>query len=949
VERTRSQTRQEKKRCIRLEGVSTNNLKEVEVSLPHGRITAVTGLSGSGKSSLVFDTLYAECQLRYLESLSPYVRQFLEKLRQPRLRRAEGLLPAMALRQRRAVRNSRSTVGTVTGCAEYLRLLFARAGQRHCPECGRELAVYSPAEVAAWCQAQLGGAEVGVLFRPFSAGGPAVAAQRRSGLIRQGFGRVLDGGRYVRLDDLGQAPGQWLVVADRLRVGPEEAGRLLEAVRLACREDVESACRIHLGSEPAGLAWPANVAVQDAGGTSLALFPGRWGCRSCGRAHPPVTESQLSFNNPQGACPTCKGFGEVVRFDPGRYLDPSRTIAQNPVLAWETPAYRKHHLHLVQVARKRGWPLDVPFDRLEAEVRQAVLEGDRAYGGAAGFFRRLERKSYRLPVRVFLSRFRSFGTCPDCGGRRLNRLARSVRLHGRDLGDVSAMTVDGLLFFLRTVPLPPAVLAPVRQVLDELVRRLECLSRMGAGYLGLARGSAPLSGGAAQRAQLAAVVGHRLADTLYILDEPTLGLHPRDQQRLGEVLGQLRDQGNTVVFVEHDPAFIACAEYLVELGPGAGPEGGEVIYQGELAAFVRKGRTSTAAFLRGEARGRVAPAARPARGWLGLQGVRGRNLKGFAARLPLGCLTGIAGVSGSGKSTLLEDVLYPALAAALRGGGPLIDIAAVDGWESLRRVCLVDQGLPSLGRRSTPASYLKFFEELRTLFAALPAARWRGRTPGFFSLNTGEGRCGQCQGRGSTVVDMQFLADEEIPCEACGGTGFGAEALRYRYDGLNIVEVLELSVTEAHSRFDPARLPVTADRLGRLAEFGLGYLRLGQPLGTLSGGEAQRLKLCRALLDPAPGGCLYLLDEPTTGLHPADTRRLLQTVGHLLDQGHTVAVVEHDLYFLENCDWLLELGPGGGDEGGRLLFQGTPEALLAEGETATARALLAWREGLSRG
>ena len=948
MERIRSRTDQEKKRHIRLDGVATNNLQNVDVLIPHGQITAVTGLSGSGKSSLVFDTLYAECQLRYLESLSPYVRQFLERLRQPKLRHAEGLLPAMALRQRRTVRNSRSTLGTVTGCTEYLRLLFARAGKRFCPECGRELAAYSAAAAAAWCQDGLAGAEAAILFNPSPAGGRAGSAARVESLVRQGFTRVLAGDGYERLPELKQVPERLLVVADRLRVDREDADRLLEAVRLACREDRESGCWIHLPASPGEIAWPANVTVESTGAGRLAFFPGRWGCQACGRDWPLLTESQLSFNNPQGACPSCQGFGEVACFDPERYLDPSRSIAQNPVLAWQTPAYRVQHRHLLSVARQRGWPLDRPFGGLDAAVRTAVIEGDRAYAGVAGFFRRLERKSYRLPVRVFLSRFRSYGTCPDCGGKRLNLQARAVRLHGRDLGDVSAMTVAGLLYFLRTVPLAPAALAPVRQALDELIRRLECLSRMGVGYLSLDRGTSTLSGGEAQRAQLAAIVGHQLADTLYILDEPTLGLHPRDHQRLGEVLAHLRDQGNTVVFVEHDPAFIGCASYLVELGPGAGHEGGRVLYQGDLETFVREGRTQTAAFLRGEARGRKSGPVRPARGWLALEGIRGRNLKGFSARFPRGCLSGVAGVSGSGKSTLLEAVLHPALAALLKGEPLPGCLAGAAGWESFRRVCLVDQGLPALGRRSTPVSFLKCFDEIRTLFAKLPAARLRGLTPGFFSLNAGEGRCESCQGRGSLLVDMQFLADEEVPCESCGGTGFGAEARLYRYEGLDIVEVLDLTAARAMELFAPEGHPAVAARLRLLLELGLGYLRLGQPLSTLSGGEAQRLKLCRALLDETPGDCMYLLDEPTTGLHPADTGKLLEVLARLLALGHSVVAVEHDLYFLEQCDWILELGPEGGDAGGYLLFQGTVEELRAGGQTATGRALQAWGKGLSR-
>ncbi len=926
--------------AIRLRGVRTHNLQAVDAAFPHRRLTAVTGVSGSGKSSLAFDTLFAECQLRFLESLSPYLRQFMDKFPKPALAAAEGLLPAMALRQRRAVKNSRSTVGTLTDLADHLRLLMVKAGARHCPQCDGRIAVYSAAAIAAWCAEALAGAAVTVLFRfpaPAGRGGPAV----RELIQRMGFARVLSGDRFVRTEEWagGEPP---LVVVDRITAADGERDRLLEAARTALAEGGDE-CLLALPAAAAPAAWPPNVAVEPAGELLLVSFPGRSRCAGCGAELPPLTESLLSSNNPAGACPACKGFGDVLHYDPARYLDPARTLAENPVVVWQSRSFRPYHRYLLTVAERRGWPLHVPFRDLAPEIRDAVVRGDRGYAGVDGFFRRLEKKSYRLHIRVLLARYRRYGRCPDCGGKRLNPAALSVRLAGRDLGEILGLTVDEALRFLRLAAVPPDVLPAVRRVLDEIADRLECLRQMGLGYLALDRPAFTLSGGEAQRVHLAAVLGTRLADTLFVLDEPTMGLHPRDHGRLAGILRRLCAEGNTVVFVEHDPAFIACADHVVELGPDAGQFGGRVVYQGAMESFRANADTATAAVLRARGDGRVRAAGpRPAH-WLELEGASARNLKGLRLRLPLGRLSVVSGVSGSGKSTLLEEALLAGVAAVLAGQPLPAGLAALGGAEAFRSVRHVDQGLPPGSGRSNPATFLKIFDAVRTLFANLPEARLHGLAPGYFSLNTDGGRCALCRGRGATVLDMQFLADEEILCEACDGTGFSAEAREYRYRDLDIVGVLDLTVDQALDFFSEGAPPAMRRKLEFLAGLGLGYLRLGQPLSTLSGGEMQRLKLGRVLLEPGAGPELILLDEPTIGLHPRDTRKLFAVLDRLLEQGHTVVAVEHDLFFIENADWVVDLGPEGGDRGGYLLYQGPPEGLADCPESLTGRELARWR------
>jgi len=937
-----------------LRGVRTHNLQNIDVDIPHGGLTAVTGVSGSGKSSLAFDTLYAESQLRFLESVSPYLRQFLEKFRQPAVRSSRGLLPAMAIRSRRGARNSRSTVGTLTEIADYLRLLFVRGGTPYCPLCDGEIRTWTAPQVTAWAVAALVGQRVMIVF-PWS---EYSRDRRRSpdpdSLRQLGYARLVTAGRVRRLEELTELPPDASIVVDRLSVEPAQADRLQEGLRRAQEESGGSGFYLlHPSPATAAAPLPVNVHQTDGNGLCRLFFPARRLCAACGAEVPPLSEGLLSFNTPEGACPRCRGFGDIMYYDPDLYLDRTRTLRQNPVLAWSGETYGLFHRHLLRWAAECGLPTDVPLADLPPEVERGLVEGEGRFRGVAGFFRKLESKKYKMHVRVFLSRFRRFATCPDCGGSRLHPRARSVRIQGRDIGDMTTLTATELQHLVKTLHLPTPVLAALSRVIQELEKRLHCLVRLGVGYLTMERPTFTLSQGEAQRVHLAAVVGTGLADTLFILDEPTLGLHARDNARLAEILAELCTAGNTVVCVEHDPEFIRYARHIIDLGPGAGRQGGQVQYCGPMDGFLARCQSASARYLRGDPDMTARqPAAISAGGdFLEFRRATARNLRRITARFPCRAVSCITGVSGSGKSTLLEEVILAGMSARLAGAALPPTLAGITGGNELAYVRYMDQELPAGGARSTPLTWLDLFTPVRQLLARQENAVLHGITPGFFSTNVEGGRCRTCRGRGAMVLDMQFLADEEVLCEDCQGTGYSAEALQYTVQGLNIVQILQLTVSEAADVFGD--LAEVMAGLALLDKVGLGYLRLGQALSTLSGGEIQRLKLCRTLLEhrsgrgrsgrgePAPG--LYLFDEPTTGLHPADTCRLLAVLEELRQAGHTVIVVEHDLYFLDHADWVVDLGPEGGEEGGLVVYQGAVSGLPEHALSHTGHALRRWR------
>jgi excinuclease ABC subunit A len=953
--------------AIVVRGARTHNLKNVSVSLPTGKLVVITGVSGSGKSSLAFDTIYAEGQRRYVESLSAYARQFLERMEKPDVDGIDNISPSIAIRQKNSVRNPRSTVGTVTEIHDYLRLLFARVGKTICRQCGQEV-IRETAEVVADRLLRLP-AETRLLIGydlplvdmrnaplddaaepdddelPFPpvpstsmvASAPAatsVAAPPLSEidtLRRKGFGRLLLDGQAVAFDDL--APdalkGRSIigVVVDRLRIEGDLRSRLTDSIETSYHEG-------------GGAAWAVEVAGDGTPGRRHE-FSERFECRTCGITYEDPQPRLFSFNNPFGACPTCHGFGNVIELDLDLVVpDPGKSINQGAIEPWTKPHYRSSLASLKRMAKLHGVRLDVPWLDLTADERRLVVEGDGGdYEGIRGFFQWLERKKYKVHVRVFLSRYRGYLTCPDCGGTRLRREARDVRVGDLTIDRVSALTVREAERFFERVRLSEKDAAIVEKVLTEIRRRLGFLRDVGLDYLTLDRLSSTLSGGEAQRINLATSLGSALVGTLYVLDEPSIGLHTRDNQRLIAILRQLRDQGNTVLVVEHDADMIAVADYIVDMGLGAGEHGGRVVYAGTLDGLEQEPRSLTAKYWRGELSIPV-PAARR-KGILQrirLIGAREHNLKNVTIEIPLNTLTCITGVSGSGKSTLVHDVLYAALKRQKGDWDRKVGAHdRLEGHEFVTDVVLVDQTPIGRTPRSNPVTYLKAFDPIRELFAATKDARARGLTASHFSFNVPGGRCEACQGEGEVKVEMQFLADVFVPCEQCEGRRFRSQVLEVRCRGKNVNDVLAMTVREALVFF--ANTPKVLRRLQVLDEIGLGYLRLGQPATTLSGGEAQRIKIAAHLASHAGDRLLYILDEPTTGLHFDDIAKLLSAFRKLLEAGHTLAVIEHNLDVIKTADWIVDLGPEGGEAGGEVIAMGTPEQVAHVVESHTGRYL----------
>jgi excinuclease ABC subunit A len=945
--------------AIVIKGARTHNLKNVDLTLPAGKLVVITGVSGSGKSSLAFDTLYAEGQRRYVESLSAYARQFLERMEKPDVDRIEGIAPSIAIRQKNSVRNPRSTVGTVTEIHDYMRLLFARVGHTFCRTCGVEVVRETAEVVADRLLALSPGARLLIGFdMPVLAAEPVAAARDGEDddeprddaadaaptksaqspgaaavdtLRRKGFGRLLVDGVATTFEDLTPADydgrPSLAVVVDRLRVDPDVRSRITDAVEIAYQEGGGAAWVVQLGE-------PGAPDVRH-------VFSERFECRTCGLSYEDPQPRLFSFNNPFGACPTCHGFGNIIELDLDLVVpDQAKTLGQGAIEPWTKPHYRSYLADLKKMAKARGVPLDVPWQDLSDEHRALVVDGDGdSFGGVRGFFDWLERKKYKVHVRVFLSRYRGYQTCPDCAGTRLRREARAVRVGGRTIDQVSALTTRQAQDFFTALDLQPQDAAIADKVLKEIRRRLGFLSDVGLEYLTLDRLSSTLSGGEAQRINLATSLGASLVGTLYVLDEPSIGLHPRDNLRLIAILRQLRDQGNTVVVVEHDADMIAVADYVVDMGLGAGEHGGRVIYSGSLEGLTTDPRSLTAKYLRGELQIPV-PASRrkgtPQR--LRLVGAREHNLKDVDIEIPLNALTCITGVSGSGKSTLVHDVLYAALK---RGKGDWDRKVGfhrrLEGAEFLTDVVLVDQTPIGRTPRSNPVTYLKAFDPIRELLAATKDARAKGLTASHFSFNVPGGRCEACQGEGEVKVEMQFLADVYVPCEQCDGKRFKANVLDVRYKGKNVTQILDLTVREALQFFSGSVKVLR--RLQVLDEIGLGYLRLGQPATTLSGGEAQRVKIAAHLASHGGERLLYILDEPTTGLHFDDIAKLLTAFRKLLEAGSTLVVIEHNLDVVKTADWIIDLGPEGGEAGGRLVAMGTPEQVAHVEASHTGRYL----------
>jgi excinuclease ABC subunit A len=918
--------------AIRIVNARQHNLQGVTVDLPHRQLIVVTGPSGSGKSSLAFDTLYAEGQRRYIESLSTYAKQFLERMPRPEVDSLDGLAPAVAIEQRNPVVSSRSTVGTATEVYDYLRLLWARAGRQHCRVCGAEVRRDTPASATAAVLAAVRGRfQVGFPVPPSVR---VTAGALVENLLALGFVRVVVNGNTLRLEEMGNGgpaggpvPPDIVVVVDRLETASADAGRLAEAIRTAFAEGEGVAVILHEGGRQRFTSYPA--------------------CSACDTPAAPLTPALFSFNNPRGACGGCRGFGAVLEYDEALIVpDPERSLAEGAIDPWTKPRYEGRRRLLREAARRLGVDPHLPWRRLPAPARRRLLHGTVGrYTGIFPFLRGLEEKRYKQYIRVFLRQYQRASACPVCRGARLNADALAVRVADRTIAEAAALAVDDLAAWLGALPLAEAERGPAGLVLRELEGRVGFLRDVGLGYLTLDRQTRTLSGGEAQRIALTNALGARLVDALYVLDEPTIGLHPRDTDRLLHLLERLRDGGNTVVVVEHDLPAIRRADFMLELGPGAGERGGHVVHAGPPGAA---GDTLTGQYLTGRKRIGVPSMRRPGGPlWLRIRGATLHNLRGVDVDIPLGTLTAVTGVSGSGKSTLVHDILYRHLERRLRGadsakshlGEAVGAVGSLTGGERLSDVLLVDQSPIGRSPRSNPVTYIKAFDDIRELYATQPLARARGYTPATFSFNLPGGRCETCEGAGHVQVEMVFMADVFVPCEACGARRFRPEVLDVRIQGASIHDVLTWTVTEAITRF--RHQPRLGLALWQLQQVGLGYLRLGQPATTLSGGEAQRLKIARELIRSGrrQGRRLYLLDEPTTGLHLEDVRVLIQVLDRLVDAGHTVVVIEHHLDVIKRADWVIDLGPGAGVAGGRVVAMGTPEAVAAAPASWTGRYL----------
>jgi excinuclease ABC subunit A len=916
---------------IIIRGARVHNLKNINLEFPRNKLVVVTGVSGSGKSSLAFDTIYAEGQRRYVESLSSYARQFLERMDKPDVDFIQGISPSIAIEQKTATRNPRSTVATTTEIYDYLRLLFGRIGQTYCRECGELVKRDTVSSVVDRLDLEPDGTKIYVTFPLHDHPGHSLK-EEIDALKKRGFFRLLVSGELIDLNETdfkAKSKKGILVLVDRLVVR---------------KNDKESDKRLADSIETAFVEGDGYAIVYLLDSKQQMRFAQHYECPNDGIRYEDPDPRMFSFNNPVGACPKCQGFGRSIGIDMDLVVpDPNKTIRQGAIHPWNSPKWRTNLRDLLRVSREAGVQIDVPFKQLTPKQLDIILNGYDGFDGIFKFFKFIERKSYKIHYRVFMSRYRGYTTCDECAGSRLRKDALHIRVAGKSIHEIVRMTIAEANQFFLQIKLTKFELEVARRILEELRKRLKFLNDVGIGYLTLDRLTMTLSGGESQRINLATSLGSSLVGSLYVLDEPSIGLHPRDNHKLINILKSLRDVGNTVLVVEHDEEMIRSADIVVDMGPRAGEHGGEVISCGIVEELLKHPTSLTAQYLNGKLK---IPTPRKRRRDMEqsifIKGASEHNLKSIDVRIPLGMFVCVTGVSGSGKSTLVHDVLYAGIQKT-KGGfeGSVGRFGSIEGAEQIERIELVDQSPIGRSPRSNPVTYIKVFDLIRDLLAHTQAARIRGFAPGHFSFNVPGGRCDVCEGDGFQKIEMQFLADLYLTCEGCKGKRFKQEVLDVRYHGKNVDDLLRMTITEAIEFFSQhAESKKIALRLKVLDDVGLGYVRLGQPATTLSGGEAQRIKLANHLsATRTEGRALFIFDEPTTGLHFDDIAKLLKCFNALVEAGHSLLVIEHNMHVVKCADFVIDLGPEGGEAGGQIVATGTPEELTKVASSHTGKSL----------
>lgn len=909
---------------IYIKGARVHNLKNIEVEIPHNQLVVITGLSGSGKSTLAFDTIFAEGQRRYVESLSAYARQFLGRIEKPDVDLISGIAPAIAIEQKVNTRNPRSTVGTTTEIYDYLKLLFARIGKTYSPVSGLEVKVWHVSEVVGQIM-DLGEGARAMIASPLRLDEGQGLIERLTILVKDGFQRIYTNGKTELIEDFlptvdeSTEANEMFVVIDRAKIVPGD-----EELESRLGDSVEKAFRYGEGD--------CAVIAQKDGEETVSHYSSRF--EADGIVFEEPTEHLFSFNNPLGACPRCEGYGKVIGIDEDLVVpDKTKTIYDDAIASWRGDTMKWWKEQLVNNASKFGFPIHKPYYELTKAQRQLLWTGNQHFHGLNEFFKYLESERYKIQYRVMLSRYTGKTVCPDCGGTRLRPEALYVKISDKTIADLVSMPVSELVSFFNELSLDEHDQKTGNRILTEIHNRLQYLLDVGLGYLTLDRLSSTLSGGESQRINLSTSLGSNLTGSLYILDEPSIGLHPRDTHQLIKILKQLRDLGNTVIVVEHEEEIIRAADQIIDIGPEAGYNGGEVVYSGDIKGLEKAKNSLTAEYLTGKKEINIPKSHRGWSNFIEVVGAREHNLKGINVKFPLGVMTCVTGVSGSGKSSLVQGILYPAIRRLLYETGMKPgNFEKLEGDVSLlKSIEIVDQNPIGKSSRSNPVTYIKAYDEIRKLFADQPYAVHNAMQPSHFSFNIAGGRCEECQGEGTIKISMQFMADVELKCEACGGKRFKDDVLEVKYLGMSIYDVLEMTVDDAITFFAQEKTAINkriVERLKVLQDVGLGYIKLGQSSSTLSGGESQRVKLASFLLkENTNGNMMFIFDEPTTGLHFHDIKKLLASFNALIAKGHTIVIVEHNMDVIKSADWVIDLGPEAGDKGGNLVYEGTPEGL----------------------